>query len=53
MALLKSMPPVEQIAVRNKTEAAYQAGTPVTVETKQDTFAAPTYYGSYIAPEPE
>lgn len=53
MALLPSMPPVEQVAVRNKTDAAYRAGSPTTVERGQASVSmSPTYYGSYIAPEP-
>jgi hypothetical protein len=52
MALAKSMPPVEKVADRNKSDAAYRAGSPTIVTREQrDVSMAPTFYGTYVAEE--
>lgn len=52
MALAKSMGPVEKVADRNKTDAAYRAGSPTTVtRNESDVQMQPTFYGTYVAEE--
>lgn len=44
--LLKSMPPVEKVATRNTTDAAYQPDTPVSLDRPQTkTSMRPTFAG--------